>query len=71
MDYLLAQLSMDRNYFNFAEYILWYYKDSFIKRKDKILEFVENRELILKIYRLKHKNQTNKYKLTNLMYFIR
>lgn len=53
VDYLRAQMSYDKQYTTFLEFLLRHFKDAIVEHKEEIASFLEDKELKIRILALK------------------
>lgn len=71
IDYLKAQLSSDRQYLDFAEFLIRHFKDAIVGRREEVLSVVEDINLKKVISNLKWRRPCTMVPAENLIYFIR
>lgn len=71
MDYLKAQLSLDKQYLDLARFFARHFKDAVVSRRDEILDVVEDRGIREMISRLEHHVPAAVLSSSDPIYFIR
>ena len=71
VDYLIAQLSVDKSYRSYAEYLIRNFGEAVSERRDDILEYVLDTELRKRITCLKRPECFRRYSISDSIYYTR